>query len=62
MLRVLSCIEILVGHVIRLKVLMAAEFESSELLYTFVKTNGYVGIESLLALWYARNVQLPSFI
>ena len=40
--RVLSCLETLIGNVIFLKGLIAAEFESSELLY-MVRLNGCVG-------------------
>ena len=42
LLRVLSCIETLVGHVMFLKGLIAAAFESSELLY-LLRLNGCVG-------------------
>ena len=41
-LRVLSCIETLVGHVLCLKGLIVAAFESSELLH-FLRLNGRVG-------------------
>ena len=38
----LSCLETLVGHVMFLKGLIAAVFESSELLH-WLRLNGYVG-------------------
>ena len=42
LLRVLSCIETLVGHVMFLKGFIAAAFESSEPLY-LLRLNGRVG-------------------
>ena len=41
-LRVLSCIETLIGHVMCLKELIAAAFKSSESL-RLLKLNGHVG-------------------